>query len=438
MKNILFSFLILFFAHSAMAKTSTVTLSTDNVTSPTVGMLRYYINNAVAGDIINFSVDKVNLEGELSISDKSLLIDGSSIGIVTIDGAAKGRIFNITLYSSSTTITVKNIILQNGKVDKSMAWGGALYLYMPWGGNVEFNNCSFINNMAVASSDGQGGAVRCDGGLFKNCQFINNAVTGTTNTRMGGAVTALGGAFINCLFSGNSANYGGGIYVSGDAFFYNCTLTQNQCTSADEGGGIFCDQTAAQLVNCISYNNLANGVTNNIVRYNNGGTFKNCAMELGNALAGTNGNIGLTISPFIGGAGADMFELNSSTSCINAGTISGITVLTTDIAGKARIQGSAIDMGAYEYGISTGNNFVEINDHCLLYPNITSGVIYINQTFVENDESMIQILDATGKIVVPKCKMSGMNSVDLSGHKGIYLAVVSNGIKTFTQKILVR
>jgi len=439
MKRLLLLLMTGMMASYAMAATLTVTLTTDNVSAPTAGMLRYCIKNSASGDIIKFTVDRVNLAGEIVLEDKSITIDGTDRGKVTIDGGAFGQIFDITQYSTSSQTRFKNLIMQNGKASKSggadIGWGGAVYIYInAFGGIAEFDQCIFQNNEAYSNSDGQGGAIRCDGGMFKNCQFLNNSVTGTSNANVGGAVAALGGTFINCLFSGNSAKHGGGVDAVGAANFYNCTFSQNQCAEAEDGGGFYAENSSATFINCVAYNNTANGVTNNVGQYNGLGIVKNCAFEAGNSLVGTNGNIGLTTSPFVG-SGSYPFALVAGTACINAGASSGIAFLTTDLAGNSRWVGAGIDMGAYEFGTSTqvGNN---ISHQSIIYPNPTSGLLYFSGEL--SNDATVQIFDATGKTVVAKHQIDGLTPIDLSGRKGIYIAVIVNNGQTITEKIVVQ
>jgi predicted outer membrane repeat protein len=435
MKRFLLLILILMtMASYAKSATVTVTLTTDNVTTPTPGMLRYCIKNAATGDIIKFAVDRVDLVGEIPLSDKSITIDGTDRGKVIIDGGSLGRIFRVSQYSRTSKTYLKNLILQNGKKDGDFGMGGAVDISVSFGGIVEFDQCIFQNNVAFSNSDGQGGAVRCDGGLFKNCQFLNNSVTGTAYSNAGGAVLALGGTFINCLFVGNSARHGGAVYAAGAVNFYNCTLTQNQCAATASGGGLTVDDASATFVNCVVFNNKADGVINNVNQFNGFGVIKNCAFETGNVLVGSNGNIGLSASPFIG-SGTYPFALIPGTACVNSGSSTSITVLSADLAGNTRVIGDAIDMGAYESGAATsiGSNTVR---QTIIYPNPTSGLIYFSD--VLGKDATVQIIDVAGKIVVDKRRIDGISFIDLSGRKGIYIAVIVDRGQSTSTKIVVQ
>jgi PKD repeat protein len=343
--NYRFTFLLMLImiASGIYARKVAVTSTTDNVTTPTAGMLRYCIKNALKNDTIVFNVSIVTLAGEISFSDKSIVIDGGSSANVTIDANQTGRIFNISSYSASNKLVIKNLTLKNGKISGSMGMGGAMYLFYT-SGEVNIENCVFENNNVVATGDGQGGAVRTNGGVFTNCSFINNHVTGTTSVLGGGAVFGYGGTFVNCVVAGNSAKYGGGLMVANNAIVSNCTITDNRCTVETNGAGV-CNEGAV-LTNCIVWGNTSNNTTDNIKHYS--GSYKNCAFETGNSLAGSNGNIALAASPFISALAPYDLQLNANSTCIDAGTVTGITITEFDIAGKDRVSGSSIDMGAHE------------------------------------------------------------------------------------------
>jgi hypothetical protein len=393
MKTIVTLFLLFFVLQIGMARKLVVTSTSDDIENPTDGMLRYFIKNFQYNDTITFDVDKVSLEGSLVITN-SVIIDGSSRGMVTLDGQFKGRVFNIKPYYGYEVL-IKNLKIVNGKISDSFAFGGGMYVFLGSGKSVTVENCIFQNNEANASSDGQGGALRTDGGTFINCSFINNKVTGTAGPQGGGGIMAIGGTFINCVIAGNTAKYGGGVYAS-DAKFYNCTVSGNIATNADAGGGIVSE--SAEIINCVSYSNFSNGVISNIDAYGKITLIKNCAFDLGNPLVTINYNIALVFSsPFKGGIGADSLSLAVESPCINAGTTSGIEILNTDFLGNSRISGGKIDIGAYEYNspvTSILNN--NLSNQSVVYPNPSSGKIYFKKDVLNSQILSVEIYTISG------------------------------------------
>lgn len=344
MRKFLLTCLLFIFVSQSKATNHIITSSGDDSDNPTLGMLRYAIENASNGDTITFDVSTVSLDTALRINGGVLTIDGES-GVI-IDGNNMDRIFNISCYSSSDNITIKNISIQNGKVEDASAMGGGMYAYI-LSGNLLVENCTFKNNTVVSNADGQGGALRTYGGTFRNCFFLNNEVSGTASALGGGGIFSIGGTFINCVIAGNSAKYGGGVYSSTSSEFINTTITQNNATNADAGGGVSCEDNCT-FTNNIIYKNQSNGAENNINNYLNTSTFSFCAVEDGNAMVGTNNNIGLSSTPFTH-TGEDSLSIYKGSVCENAGTTSGITVLSEDIIGNDRVYNGNVDIGAYEF-----------------------------------------------------------------------------------------
>lgn len=430
----IFTLLILLLAAFFVeARKVTVTTSVDNATSPTAGMLRYHISNYQNGDTITFSVDKVNLEESLRITS-SVIIDGTDMGMVTLDAGFNDRIFNISLYSFGSKVYLKNLKIVNGKRSSDFGFGGGMYLFIG-SGELHADHCIFQNNEANATSDGQGGALRTDGGTFTNCAFLNNKVTGTAGPQGGGGVLAIGGTFINCVIAGNTAKYGGGVFASSGAEFYNCTITGNSCTSTFSAGGI--DSEGADFVNCISYGNYLNENTSNIT-FTTSSFIQYCAFELENPIAGTDGNIGLSSSPFAGGDGPDSLSLVEESSCVNAGTATDVTILETDITGNTRINDGQIDIGAYEFqSIVTGITRNSSNSENLIYPNPSNGVINFKKSPFDNSPFSVLITDLTGKAILSYENVNLGESIILS-ERGNFQLIITTENQVFFEKVIVK
>jgi len=430
MKKLLLSIACLVSMHLVLARKVVVTSSTDNVASPTVGMLRYYLENAQSDDTITFSVSTVKLEGEISLRFKSFVLDGTSMGHVTLDGQSKDRILSVSMYSSSDVVTIKNIKFINGYKNDDYGWGGALYGFVS-SGELNVDNCIFENNAVFSKYDAQGGAIRTNGGTFTNCVFIKNTSTGNS-AQGGGGVQAVGGIFINCLFYMNESKYGAGAYASSGAEFYNCTFTRN--VAKVEGGGI--ESEGATIVNCIAYNNFVNTTVDNIGNYSS--TVKNCAFESGNSLVGTNGIIGLTASPFKGGNNTDSLTLADGSSCINAGASTGIPLLEKDLLGNKRVFGSSIDMGVYEYGSSpiSGINVITSTEEAIVFPNPSTGMFYVNKSVLNNSHYDVEVFDTAGNLIL---QQSNTTTDKLSIFKsGMYFMKLKVGSTSYMQKLIVQ
>jgi len=123
--------------------------------------------------------------------------------------------------------------------------------------------------------------------------------------------------------------YGGG--AEGGALD-NCTLTGNV---AYGGGGV----AGATLNNCIVYYNAANSGANYFFSTLN----YCCALPAAGSGAGN-----ITAEPRFSDLANGNLRLQSNSPCINAGANTYATNMT-DLDGRPRLVGGAVDLGAYEY-----------------------------------------------------------------------------------------
>ena len=139
----------------------------------------------------------------------------------------------------------------------------------------------------------------------------------------------------------NSAQYGGGTYY---CTLNNCTLAGN--LAGQSGGGDF----YGILNNCIVYFNWAGLSDTNYY----GSTLEYCCTTP-LPTAGT-GNI--TDDPlFADTNGWANLRLHADSPCINAG-LNDYAPGLTDLDGRSRIVGGAVDMGAYEFQPSASSAFI--------------------------------------------------------------------------------
>lgn len=253
------------------------------------------------------------------------------------------------------------------------------------GGNFEgaglIENCVFTNNSpsGIAGSGTGGNPV---GAVVRNSRFVGNSAYA------GGGVSVSAGMVVsNCLIEGNTATgEGGGVYING--LVVNSIIRNNRSTGSNGGGGVMGRLTTqAILRNCLVYSNVddsANAwggvcsvqggtlvvesctiadnsgaglgygysgslVATNCIVYFNPNNPPASAMKYSCApnLSGS-GNV--TGDPkFVNRAAGD-YSLQGGSPCINVGTnLAWMTGGYTDLAGKGRISGASVDMGAYEF-----------------------------------------------------------------------------------------
>ena len=329
------------------------------------------IGKASPGDIINVAMgtyadgallDKsVTLLGgwdsTFTTQNGSSILDGTS---VTINTGVTTLIERFTvqnggpIYNGGGDVTLNNSLIQGNT--GAGGFGGGIFN----GGNLTINNSVISGNTTFGSG----------GGIYnpnENTTVILNNSAVISNTGIyGGGISASAGTVIlnNSTVSGNTASAdGGGIGtacggVCGIVILNNSTVSGN--TASGMGGGVTNggDPGTITLSNTIVANNSATSggadCSGPIVSagYNLIGDTSNCNFTSGNGdLTNVDPKIGLLIGP----SGVPQYHpLLAGSPAIDAGNPTGCTdqnanLLTTDQRGVSRPQGSACDIGAYEY-----------------------------------------------------------------------------------------
>jgi hypothetical protein len=207
----------------ASATTWTVTSTADDYENVAAGTLRYAIQIAQNGDIIDFDPSlngqTIDLSDELPI-DSSVTIEGPGPNHLAIRGDGFVRVFSI---SAGAQVTISDLTIENGRghsrtVDSAPGWGGAIINH----GMVTLSNCA-----VVSSTTGNGGGIANFGEM----------------------------SIDNCVVASNHATVdGGGIYNAGAMELTGSTVSTNLANAY--GGGIFNDSTGSLLLkNCNFYGN---------------------------------------------------------------------------------------------------------------------------------------------------------------------------------------
>ena len=245
-----------------------------------------------------------------------------------------------------------------------------------------FIDCTFEDNVAEGSN---GGAVNLGGiATFINCLFLANQADtgGAVADIVYGVDDTVVMRFTNCVFVGNSASDGGALSIScneADTKFTNCTLTQNYASSI--GGAVYVYDSAPKFRNCIFWGNAAALGGDVVDGYLPVPEFYSCDIEGSGGssswggVSGIDGGGNIDANPLfttLPSSGGDWTTTNdndygdlipqSGSPVIDVGN-EGFLPLDTqdldedhdtteripfDLAGNTRINGSALDMGAYE------------------------------------------------------------------------------------------
>lgn len=341
-----------------------VTFTRNSASNDGGGMANFEISHPTLQDV-NFTDNSVSSDGGGMYNTENsspILVSVSFTNNIALNDDGGGLYNEI---GSSPTLT--DVIFSNNSARDN---GGGMYNTV--------NSTPILTNVTFSSNAADNGG----GGMYNN--FSSPIISGTlfiSNT-----ATAGGGLYnrasnpnvINTVFGGNMANDGGGLYnLEGSRpKLLNVVLGNNTATS--NGGGLYnLEDSHPALTNVtIGYNTAGNtggGITNVdnsnptlinvIVGSNTAGNSPNISNtnstpEISFSLVegsggnnnwdsslGNNGGNNLDADPLF--LATDNLRLQSTSVAIDAGFNTAVTI-ATDLDGKARIQGLAVDMGAYE------------------------------------------------------------------------------------------
>ncbi len=233
-------------------------------------------------------------------------------------------------------------------------YGGGVYLEA--GGTVA--HCTIYRNQVTnGAPEGLGGGVYMTsvtngiyivGGSVEYC-FISNNVAGD---RGGGVSMTYGCALRNNLVINNYARYyGGGVHCANGGQVENCTIVTN---FADRAGGIFMQGTGGGVVNSIVLGNACSPTwpaeANGLAEDQDLNSFIYSCTWPANPCR-PNGDVITNNAHWVDAAAGD-FRLRADSPCRDAGLNAVWMFSAKDLAGRPRVVGGRVDMGAYEYQVA--------------------------------------------------------------------------------------
>ena len=271
---------------------------------------------------------------------------------------------------SSDAVVSNCVFADNDATGDDNGMGGAVYAIntgASTGPLTRFTDCRFVRNHAY----GEGGAIKFSGDLnteITGCEFVaNNCGYG------GGAISCYsvtGTKMTRCLFADNYTSYSGGGAVNtlgagNTVFFVNCTLSGNTAVTGD-GGAVNLAYATGYFVNTIVFDNPGMYSDDLNLDWLGEAEVYYCDMSLP---AGATGSDNISDDPEFADASGLDFRLTESSPCIDEGTaflVAGGDTLVD--MGPDEYEGSAPDMGAYEFAPASGVHG-EPTAACSLYPN---------------------------------------------------------------------
>ena len=267
---------------------------------------------------------------------------------VVVDGRNSVRGFIL----DNAGARLESITVQNCRTTTEAEAQGGLVAVYAGGGTV--SNCVLRGGSAASYWASAGGVdIRSPNGLVTHC-VITNCTTGANNENNGCAAVMIraGGRLENCLVAHNHSKEGRaavGFYGSVGGSVANCTIIDN---SAKELAGISLSSTG-YATNCVMVENYATqggGTAEDPLPVLSpfSGTAANAVACATDGDAPVNGACftGTPESLFRNYAGGD-YRASFSGALYDAG-VAPASVPSVDLAGRGRVQGSRIDIGAYE------------------------------------------------------------------------------------------
>jgi hypothetical protein len=208
---------------------------------------------------------------------------------------------------------------------------------------------SYSAGAGACTSSGDTEAGLCHGAYFQGSNILLDSCSLHDNNGLGVQwyPNPRNGVMRNCVVYNNRRQTSGGnapsgVYIAGsNVKIYNNTVYNNEYI------GIWCASNTGQVKNNISYSNGDRAIHNP---------------------AGCSTATNLTNNPLFVNPSTGDFRLQSSSAAINGGTNLSPDV-TTDRDGISRPQGTAYDIGAYEYGSPAGTSLNAPSNLQVVSPN---------------------------------------------------------------------
>lgn len=419
---------------------SKVTLQSDDVISLTAYKGIVVDTSYTEGSTIAWSSDTVNVFTDVDLTNSSLTINAgtkvkfhdcyainlSESSSLVAQGTADEAIIFMPADTTGFTTDDPSNPTKGG-------WAGIHFKNMSADADTsKFEYCTLQFVKEDNGSDvGAIGVTSASQSYFNQLQISNCSITNNKSVKEGTGISLeySNPQIVNCIISNNVADwFGAGMFLhESDPLIINCLFTNN--TTSEDASAIFAFNSSPQLYNTIIYNNPSSG--GNPIHFEpdtNIDTiaFYNCNIE-GDAIDVATYENCINTDPIFTDADNSDYSLQSTSPCINAGTISGISTYITsyDIIGSTRICGDAIDMGIYEYyeeSISTdinSTNKVTFN----MYPNPASESVTI-----EGDDlngAYIYVMNIAGQNAVSEESNSTSKTLNVSDlPTGTYIVLI--------------
>ncbi|MBW4438445.1 MAG: hypothetical protein KME04_14995 [Pleurocapsa minor GSE-CHR-MK-17-07R] len=263
---------------------------------------------------------------------QTLEVAADNGNLLTISGngatISGGDFFQVMTIASGAEVLIQNVVIAGGFSD---AFGGAINSV----GTLTIED-SIIRNSSAFNG---GGGIFSDGVLTINSSQIvdNSAFAGAGIENVGTATIT------NSLIAGNGGSQGGGIYnIFGSLTVDNSSVVNN---GGSDGSALLNELGTVTVRNSILADSY-NGPECSSV----GGTITFSFSLVEDATCGVTNGVNGNITGADPGLDPEYKPASGASVVVDEGSNALVPVgLTTDLAGSARILGSSVDIGAYEF-----------------------------------------------------------------------------------------
>ena len=393
------------------------------------------VDGSAAGSAVD--VDVIRFEGgvsgaiilsgtQLGISDE-LSIVGPGADQLTIDANGVSRIFDLT---GSDDVTLQGLTLTGGSTSGT---GGAINASGSGGGSLTIRRSTISGNSSSSTGSDNGG-----GGVFirdRSLVVIDSTISGNSSAADGGGISSpFSGdvSVINSTVSGNTADArGGGLYFDdGNARIINSTITNNTSTGAGGGIGSLADTLVESLTihNSIIAGNTDDGSAPDFVAP----FFPATSLEVRASLIGNNAGTTLAESQTPNATSGNIIG-----SLAGAGIIDPMLDVLGDNGGStethALLSGSpAIDTGRDPLAVGPGPDGVSGTSDDVALDGDQRGAPFdrIDGTMVDMGAYELQVFDASSLIVNNSFDQLDFNDAEISLREAILAAAGNPGDDT--------
>lgn len=349
------------------------------------------------------TLDGISIMGGGGTDSLNVFIDG-----IPVDHECGGGIYAFSDILSSPVIS--NVVIKNNKVEGD---GGGFFNYSNGIASPELIKVTMLNNVAKI----RGGAIYNDGRTTSSPKLLNVNITGNEAMEGGGfvcltEVNDCAPELENVLISGNKAKKSAGAYIfametNACPILTNTTICGNKATDNGGIGGLLVLATGEanpSIRNSVIWGNKSyNRKSDNMdVRSQTGAknpvyTYSFIeSMDLGET------NLDKDTEPmFVNPVDADFaptvsdlgdYQLLAESPLINKGNNLYLT-RSEDLAGKTRITGETVDIGAYEFQDDPSDNAV-IGTEKIIWSH--QGILYLR---IEKNTATVRIYSVNGTLV---------------------------------------